>query len=189
MTDATNTTSIYYTLNGSAPTTNSILYTGPITLTNTLVLNAIAAQSGLFNSAVTSASRLSTVSSSIGTGTGLLGSYWSNTAGAAFTNASFNNPPTLTRTDATVSFNFGANGPAPGIGKSNYVIRWTGCVQPQFTEPYTFYTTADDGARLFVNGQLIINDWVNQAATYREQHRDAPRPATLQHRTGLLLRE
>lgn len=38
-------------------------------------------------------------------------------------------------------------------------------MQPQFSEPYTFSTTADDGLRLFVNGQLLINDWVNQAAT------------------------
>jgi uncharacterized repeat protein (TIGR03806 family) len=38
-------------------------------------------------------------------------------------------------------------------------------VQPQFTEDYTFYATADDGVRLWVNGQEIINGWVNQAPT------------------------
>ena len=42
---------------------------------------------------------------------------------------------------------------------------WTGAVQPQFNENYTFYTTTDDGVRLWVNGQLIIDKWVDQPAT------------------------
>lgn len=165
LTDATNTTTIFYTLDGTTPTTNSLRYTGPFTLTNTVALKAIAAQPGAFNSGVATDSFIN--SSSIGTGTGLLGSYWSNTASAAFTNASFTNLPTLTRTDATVNFNFGGNGPSPFIGGSNYCVRWTGSVQPQFSERYTFYTTSDDGVLLYVNGQLLINDWVNQGATLR----------------------
>ena len=163
LSDATNTTTIYYTLDGTTPTTNSILYTGPFTLTNTVVVNAIAAQTGAFNSADVSASFIN--SSSIGSGTGLLGSYWTNTTSVAFTNVTFSTLPTLVRTDATVNFNFGSTGPAPSIGKTNYAVKWIGSVQPQFSEPYTFSTTADDGVRLFVNGQLLINNWVNQAAT------------------------
>jgi len=38
-------------------------------------------------------------------------------------------------------------------------------VQPQFNETYTFYATADDGVRVYINGQLLINGWVDQAAT------------------------
>ena len=32
-----------------------------------------------------------------------------------------------------------------------FSVRWTGQVQPQFTETYTFYTQSDDGVRLWVN--------------------------------------
>ena len=163
LSDATNTTAIYYTLDGTTPTTNSILYTGPFTLTNTVAVNAIAAQTGAFNSGDASASFIN--SSSIGSGTGLLGSYWTNTTSAAFTNVTFSTPPTLVRTDAVVNFSFGNTGPAPSIGATNYVVRWTGSVQPQFSEPYTFSTTADDGVRLYVNGRLLINDWSNQSPT------------------------
>ena len=163
LTDATNGTSIYYTLDGTAPTTGSILYNGPFVLTNTVAVNAIATKAGAFNSAISSASFIN--SSSIGSGTGLLGSYWTNTTSAAFTNLAFSTPPTLVRTDATVNFNWGGTGPDPVIGQTNYVVRWTGSVQPQFSGPYTFYTTADDGVRLYVNGQLLINDWANQPAT------------------------
>ena len=46
LSDATNGVTIYYTLNGTTPTTNSLLYTGPFTLTNTVEVNAIAAQAG-----------------------------------------------------------------------------------------------------------------------------------------------
>ena len=46
-----------------------------------------------------------------------------------------------------------------------FAVRWTGCVQPQFNETYTFYATADDGVLLWVNGQLLANGWVDEAPT------------------------
>jgi mono/diheme cytochrome c family protein len=165
LTDATNTATIYYTLNGTAPTTNSFVYTGPFQVMNSAAVMAMAAMPGAFNSPVASASFVD--SSEIGAGTGLTGKYWTNTTSVAFTNASFNTPPTLTRTDASVNFSWNTNGPAPSVGQTNYVVRWSGCVQPQFTEPYTFITTANAGVRLYVNGRLVIDNWVVQSATTR----------------------
>ena len=37
--------------------------------------------------------------------------------------------------------------------------------RPQFTGTYTFYTQSDDGVRLWVNGQQIINNWTDHAPT------------------------
>ncbi len=48
---ATNVT-LYYTLDGSLPTTNSILYTGPFRLTNSAAVNANAWAAGSINSVV-----------------------------------------------------------------------------------------------------------------------------------------
>ncbi|HEX4265646.1 MAG TPA: chitobiase/beta-hexosaminidase C-terminal domain-containing protein [Verrucomicrobiae bacterium] len=165
LTDATNAATIYYTLNGTTPTTNSFVYTGPFQVTNSGVLSAMAVMPGAFNSPVASAAFVD--SSELGSGTGLTGNYWTNTTSAAFTNVNFSAVPTLTRTDAVVNFNWSTNGPTPTIGRTNYVVRWTGCVQPQFTEPYTFYTTANAGVRLYVNGRLLIDNWVAQSATTR----------------------
>src|SRR6266700_3894325 len=53
--DATSGATIYYTTNGSTPTTSSAVYTGALTFTQTTTLKAMAAASGMANSGVASA--------------------------------------------------------------------------------------------------------------------------------------
>jgi hypothetical protein len=60
-----------------------------------------------------------------------------------------------------VDFVWGAASPAPGIGADTFSVRWTGQLEPQFTEAYTFYTVSNDGVRLWVNGQRVVNNWTN----------------------------
>ena len=163
LSDTTADAAIYYTLDGTTPTTNSTLYTGPFVLTTSASVQAVAAAPGAANSGVASASFINI--SAIGNGIGLLGQYWSTTTSATFTNLTFNASPTLTRTDAVVNFNWSTGSPDPSISADDFIVRWTGSVQPQFNETYTFYSTTDDGVRLWVNGQLLIDDWVDQAAT------------------------
>jgi hypothetical protein len=91
----------------------------------------------------------------LGTGTGLKGDYYS---GVSF------NSLVLTRTDATVNFDWGQGSPAPSIPNDYYSVRWTGSVQPLYSETYTFYVYMDDGARLWVNNQLIVDSWANGRA-------------------------
>src|SRR6266581_1794187 len=55
ITDSTPGATIYYTTDGSTPTTASTAYTGPVPLTTTTTLKAMAAASGMTNSSVTSA--------------------------------------------------------------------------------------------------------------------------------------
>jgi hypothetical protein len=117
LSDATPGTPIYYTEDGTVPTTNSILYTGPFNVRSTLNLQAIAAKPGTVNSGVASASFVNTAA--VGDGTGLVGEYWANTASAAFTNINFATLPTLTRTDAMVNFNWSSAGPNSLIGQTN----------------------------------------------------------------------
>jgi len=44
-------------------------------------------------------------------------------------------------------------------------VRWTGTVTPKYTDTYTFSTVTDDGARLWVNGQQLVNDWNSHGDT------------------------
>ncbi|MFM7180319.1 MAG: PA14 domain-containing protein, partial [Verrucomicrobiales bacterium] len=83
-------------------------------------------------------------------GTGLTGQYYDT---ATFTSLM------STRTDASVSFNFGTGIPA-GTAITNpdtFSVAWSGQVEPEFSGLYTFYVTADDGAQLWVNDQLIAS--------------------------------
>ncbi len=73
----------------------------------------------------------------------------------------------ITRIDSTVNFNWVHDSPDPVIAPDTFSARWTGQVQPQFSETYTFATTGDDGVRLWVNGQLLINDWNDHSAATR----------------------
>jgi hypothetical protein len=52
---ATGGATIYYTIDGSMPTTSSTPYTGPVAITQTRTLRAMAAKSGMTNSDVASA--------------------------------------------------------------------------------------------------------------------------------------
>src|SRR5579883_2218359 len=148
---------IYYTVDGTAPTVNSPIYTGPFSLTNSAAVQAFAAKTGSVNSGIAAAQFLN--SSAIGSGTGLLGQYFANQLKTLVP------PPTLVRTDAFVNFNWNAVSPDPSIPTTDYTVRWIGMVQPQFNETYTFSTTVDDGVRLWVNGKLIIDEWIDQAPT------------------------
>ncbi len=163
ITDATPDTAIYYTLDGTTPTSSSTLYKGPLLLTITANLQAVAIKSGAANSSVASASFINVAEA--GNGSGLLGQYWANTSSAAFTNSSFIVPPTLVSTDAMVNFDWSSTGPDPSIGQTNFTVRWTGLVRPQYSETYTFTVISDDGARLWINGQLLIDNWTADSGT------------------------
>ena len=68
------------------------------------------------------------------------------------------------RADAVVDFNWSSGSPVSALNKDLFSVRWSGHISPQTSEEYTFYTYADDGVRLTVDGQTIIDRWTDQAA-------------------------
>ncbi len=90
-------------------------------------------------------------------GAGLVGTYYDNIDFTGLRRG---------RVDATVDFQWGSGPGWPGFGSDTYSTRWSGyVVTPAAAGTYTFYTTTDDGVRLWVNGQLIIDRWVDQGPT------------------------
>ncbi|MDP9173934.1 MAG: PA14 domain-containing protein [Planctomycetota bacterium] len=71
----------------------------------------------------------------------------------------------MTRVDPTVNFDWSNTPPTPSMQTTNFAVVWTGQVQPQYSETYTFLTNSDDGVRLWVNGQEIINNWTAHGPT------------------------
>src|SRR5207248_115843 len=77
-----------------------------------------------------------------------------------FSNSTLSGTPAASRTDSTVNYAWrGEGSPAANIPTDNFSSRWTGSIEPRFSEPYTFTTVSDDGVRSWVDGQLLIDHW------------------------------
>jgi beta-glucosidase len=96
---------------------------------------------------------------SSGSGSGLFAQYFIGT-GLAGT-------PVLGRVDPKVSFIWGGASPAAGVPATSWSAKWTGTLTPPTTGVYQFALNSDDGSRLFINGQQIINNWFDQPPTTR----------------------
>jgi YVTN family beta-propeller protein len=90
------------------------------------------------------------------TAQGLLGQY--------FTNTGLTGTPALTRSEA-VNYDWGTAAPATGLPVDGFSVRWSGRVAVLADGNYTFQTTSDDGVRLWVNGNLIVDNWTMHATT------------------------
>ena len=64
-----------------------------------------------------------------------------------------------TRTDLTLDFDWSTHPPLPGLEWSYYSIRWTGGLWVPASGRYRFYCGVDDGIRLWVGQQLVIDEW------------------------------
>jgi hypothetical protein len=78
------------------------------------------------------------------------GEYWSN--------ISQEGTPALVRNDSVIDFNWGEGTPNVTLPSDNFSARWSRNVQ--FDEgAYLFHVVVDDGARLWVDNQLLIDEW------------------------------
>ena len=93
-------------------------------------------------------------------GIGLNGTYFSNTT--------LTGTPCSSRIDTTINFDWGT-GSLTNTGctsySDNFSIRWTGYILPQYSETFTFFIGSDDGTKLYINDQLLIDNWKIQAYT------------------------
>jgi hypothetical protein len=119
--------------------------------TGTAYSYRVRAFNGAGNSAYTNVATATPLQ--LGSGTGLIASYFDN---GDLTSLK------VTRTDATVNFNWGNGSPDPSVAPDSFSARWTGFIEPLFTETYTIETFSDDGDRVWVNGQQLINNWKAQ---------------------------
>ncbi len=86
--------------------------------------------------------------------TGWLGEYYSN--------ADLRGQPTMARTDATVGFDWGNDAPAPGLPVDGFSVRWSRVAAFE-TGTYEFHAAMDDGMRVYVDDELIVNEWRDEA--------------------------
>jgi len=97
--------------------------------------------------------------------------------GAGLTAEFFNNKdlqgePALRRTDEHVAFDWGLGSYADGQPVDLFSARWTGYFTPTETTAYNFAVAGDDGFRLYVDDQLVIDQWVYQGVTLIQKKLD-----------------
>jgi beta-glucosidase len=92
--------------------------------------------------------------SGAGSAAGLKGEY--------FNNRELKGEPALVRTDAEVNFDWGSLNPAAQVVADNFSIRWTGKLTAPESGKYTLGAAGNGGLRVFVDGQLHVEDIANR---------------------------
>ena len=86
--------------------------------------------------------------------------------GEYYANLTLAGSPILCRDDAAIDFPWNGASPGAGVPGTNFSVRWTRTAN--FTAgTYEFLMGSDDGARLYIDGVLMMNDWVYRSYTSR----------------------
>lgn len=89
--------------------------------------------------------------------------------GEYFDNTGLSGNPVLVRNDRSIDFNWGSGAPASNLPADRFSARWTRSASFD-GGTYRFHLTVDDGVRLWVDGQLVADDW--REGSVREITRD-----------------
>ena len=81
-----------------------------------------------------------------------------NWRGEYYDNSDLAGSPISVRDDPAIDFEWGYNAPAPGLPVEGFSARWTRTLV--LAEGlYRFHAVVDDGVRLYVDGNLVMDDW------------------------------
>ena len=85
--------------------------------------------------------------------------------GEYFNNDELRGEPALVRTDEHIGFHWGEGSYVDNGPVDHFSARWTGYFVPSTEDDYKFYVSADDGVRLYVNDERVIDDWQRHGET------------------------
>ena len=73
----------------------------------------------------------------------------------------------LVRYDSAIDFDWGNDSPDPSISNDNFSVRWTRTLGFE-AGLYRFFSSTDDGVRVFVDGGLVIEAWRDQKLSHTQ---------------------
>jgi hypothetical protein len=59
----------------------------------------------------------------------------------------------------TIRFDWGDSPFNEKVPKDHFSIRWQGFIEPLYSEEYTFYAKSDDGVKIIIDGNTILDGW------------------------------
>lgn len=86
-----------------------------------------------------------------------------------FANAEFKGDPVLERVDAEVAFDWGGGRPADDLEGDSFSAVWEGYIAAPADGAYELGTLSDDGSRLYVDGELLVDNWGHHPAEQRTE--------------------
>lgn len=72
----------------------------------------------------------------------------------------------VSRRDAVIDFDWHGARPVAGLKPDDFSVRWTGWLVPPTTGRYVLHISVDDGIRLWLNDELLLDDWRGHALSY-----------------------
>ncbi len=90
---------------------------------------------------------------------GFIGQYYTGKSFEAFVDY---------RIDESINFDWGRAEPIGGISADNFSVRWQGIFIPPHesgNREYRFSVRTDDGVRLYLNSELVIDQWIDRGST------------------------
>ena len=91
--------------------------------------------------------------------------------GDYYDNRDLREEPVLVRNDREINFNWGTGSPGQDVPANNFSVRWTRRLDFE-QGVHTFFINLEGGARLWVDGVLLIDSWGDQGP--RELVADSP---------------
>lgn len=89
--------------------------------------------------------------------------------GEYYGNADLTGSPAFIRDDSAIDFDWGYGSPAAVIPADGFSVRWTRYLAFA-SGTYRFYATSDDGVRVWLDGEVIVDQWhVSPGDTYMAQ--------------------
>ena len=87
---------------------------------------------------------------------GLLGEYYNLPANTTVLPVG---EPIFTRSDGTISFDWGSGSPVPRVKYDWFGARWTGYIKIEKPGLYSLRAVHDDGLRIWIDGQKVYDRW------------------------------
>lgn len=76
-----------------------------------------------------------------------------------FNNSNLGGRPAFVQTEKKINYSWAGGAGVKDLSKENFSVRWSGVLRSKETSDYDFTLGGDDGYRMYINDELVINNW------------------------------